>query len=141
MRRRRALGFWLWLLTALPLGAGMLGWRPGVAVAIAVTAAQVLHQAARTRSLRAPPVQVRAAYLGLLLIGLLPPPRVLHALLLAGTLSLLVFDYCPLARLLSLLPGNRRAPLTWALLRTTFLSPPVPDVFRAVARTRALDDR
>jgi hypothetical protein len=35
------------------------------------------------------------------------------------------FGYCTLARCLSLLPWNRSEPLSFALLRRTFLSRPV----------------
>ena len=70
-------------------------------------------------------MQVRAAYLVLLLLAGWPPFRWLLFLLLAGLLTRVVFDYCLLARLLSLMPWNRKRPLTLALVRATFLSRPV----------------
>ena len=97
----------------------------GLTVAIALTILQGIHLGLRARSLVALPVQVRAVYLGVLLLGSWPPLRALHWLQFAGTAVLLVFDYCVLARVLSLLPWNRRGPLTRARLRATFLSPPV----------------
>jgi len=127
-RRRFGLTWWLWSLTGAALFAGLAGWTAGLPAACALTALQLVHQAARTRSLRSFPVQVRAAYLALLAAGCWPPLRAVHVLQLAGTVALIVFDYCPLVRTLSLLPWNRRAPLTRALLRATFFSPPVRNI-------------
>jgi hypothetical protein len=121
----RRLTWWYWLLTGAALGTRLAGWKTGLPVAIGLTTLQGLHLGLRSRSLVVFPVQVRAAYLGLLLLGSWPPLVALHWAQLAGTTTLLVFDYCPLARMLSLLPWNRRGPLTLARLRATVLSPPV----------------
>ena len=126
--RRFGLTWWLWLVTGAAVATSLAGWGPGLPAAVLLTVLQLAHQVARTRSVRSFPVQVRGAYLALLALGSWPPLRVLHALQLAGTVALVVFDYCPLARILSLLPWNRRAPLTLALLRATFFSPPVRNV-------------
>jgi hypothetical protein len=125
MKRQRGLVWWYWLLTGVALGASLAGGNAGLTVAIALTTLAGIHLGLRSRSMVALPVQVRAAYLGLLLLGSWPPLRALHWMQLAGTAVVLVFDYCVLARLLSLLPWNRRAPLTRARLLATFLSPPV----------------
>ena len=127
-QRHFGLTWWLWALTGAAVSASLSGWAPGLPVALALTTLQAVHQAARTRSVHSFPVQVRAAYLLVLLAGTWPPLRVLHPLQLAGTMALVVFDYCPLARMLSLLPWNRRRPFTLSLLRMTFLSPPVRDI-------------
>ena len=121
--RRRGLVWWYWLLTEVAVGASLAGF--GLTVAIALTVLQGIHLGLRSRSAIALPVQVRTAFLGLFLLGCWPPLHALHWLQLAGTAVLLLFDYCVLARLLSLLPWNRHAPLTRARLRATFLSPPV----------------
>jgi hypothetical protein len=84
------------------------------------------HFLARHRSLRAFDVQVRVAYLLLLCLGLAGPLWPLHLIQFVGVNALLVADYCPLARLLVLLPWNRDVPLTAALLRWLVLSPPAP---------------
>lgn len=131
--RHFGLTWWLWALTGGAVAASLAGWGPGLRAALALTAVQVVHQAARTRSVHSFPVQVRAAYLLILLAGTWPPLRALHPLQLAGTVALIVFDYCPLARMLSLLPWNRRHPFTLSLLRTTFLSPPVRNIVAASA--------
>jgi hypothetical protein len=122
---RRGLKWWYWLAAAQPLGAALLGWTPGMALAFAAVAAQALHYFVRERSVRAFAVQVPVVYLGLLTLGLWQPLSILHALQLIGTWVRLLFDYCPLARTLLLAPWNRSGPLTWALVRRAYLTPPV----------------
>jgi hypothetical protein len=122
-RRRTSLVWWYWLLTGIALGARLAGWTAGLGVAMALTAVQAIHLTLRARRVTAFPVQVRVAYMGLLVLGSWAP--LVHWAQLCGTACLLVFDYCPLARMLSLLPWNRRGPLTLARLRSTFLTPPV----------------
>jgi hypothetical protein len=125
MSRRRGVVWWSWLFTGAALGARRAGWKAGLPLAMALTALQGIYLGLRARRATAFPVQVRAGYLGLLILGSWPPLRALHWAQLAGTATLLRFDYCPLARTLSLLPWNRQAPLTLARVRATFLSPPV----------------
>src|SRR5918997_154367 len=118
--------WWYWLATGVLLAAYLVaGLRAAIFAAIALTAVQLVHFAARERELAAFPVQVRAAYLGLLTIGLLPPLAFIHWVQLVGTWAMVLVGYCPLARMLSLLPWNRRQPLSVALVRRTFLSAPV----------------
>jgi len=123
--RRRDHLWWLWLLTALALGAHLGGWRAGLPLALALTTLQGVCFIARVGPLDAFPVEVRVAYAALLFVGSWPPLVAVHWMQLAGTTVLIVFDYCPLARLLSLLPHNRRGPLTIARLWATFFSRPV----------------
>jgi len=78
--------------------------------------------AAREGELAAFPVQVRAAYLALLVAGLYPPLGFIHWVQLVGTWAMVLVGYCPLARALSLLPWNRSQPLSAALVRRTFVS-------------------
>jgi len=122
VRRRAVWSAWLFTLTAV--GVGRAGWAAGIAVAVGSVALQAVVLA-RTRGATALAVQVRLVYLALLVLGCWPPLRVLHGLQIAGTAILLAFDYCLLARLVSLLPWNRRAPLTLARVRATFFTPPV----------------
>ena len=76
-------------------------------------------------SVRAFSVQVRIAYLAVLATGLWPPLGFVHWLQLAGTMAQVGFDYCPLARLVSLMPWNRTQPLTFRLVWRTFALPPM----------------
>lgn len=117
--------WWYWLAAVLPLGASLAGWKAGLPIACAAVAVQIVHFAGRTGSVRAFPVQVPAAFLGLLVLGMWPPLAFLHWLQLAGTTTRLVFDYCPLARTLALAPWNRSVPLSWNFVKKVFLTPPV----------------
>jgi hypothetical protein len=114
-----------WAATTLLLAAGLAGIESALFLAVALTAVQALHFALRERSLRAFPVQVRVGYLAILACALWGPLRWLYPLALAGTSANVLFGYCVLARCLSLLPWNRRQPLSFDLLRRTFLTPPV----------------
>lgn len=120
-----------WQLTALLLAAHGAGWPEALPLVLALGSLQAAHWLAWRRSLRALDVQVRVAYLGLLFLGLLPGLWVVHAILFMGVNALLVADYCPLARLLVLLPWNRPVPLSWPLLRWLVLAPPAPGAITA----------
>lgn len=95
------------------------------AAVLALTAVQIVHYVARERSAAAFPVQVRAAYCGLLIAGTLPYLGFVHWVQLVGTTAVVTVDYCFLARCMSLLPWNRKEPMSWALVGQTFFSPPV----------------
>ncbi|MGE5088117.1 MAG: hypothetical protein ACM3QY_03240 [Candidatus Levyibacteriota bacterium] len=116
-----------WLATAVPLTVGVFGSPAGVGAAIGITLVQAVHfglghgREGRPGSLT---VQVRWLYLLALLLGLAPPLRALLVLALVGVWANIVFGYCLAARMLSLAPWNRRAPLSARLVASTFLSPP-----------------
>ncbi len=131
---KRGLDWWYWLATDLLLIAGVAGNRWGFTPVIALGAVQAVHFLLRERSLVAFPVQVRVVYLGLLVAGLWGPLAFIHWIQLAGTTAVVTVGYCPLARMLSLLPWNRRAPLSWALVRHAVFSPPVEGSFVAQGR-------
>jgi len=125
MTPRRDLDWWYWLATDLLLVAGLAGWRWGMLPVIGLTLVQVLHYLARERRVTAFPVQVRAGYLLLLVAGLLQPLAFIHWIQLAGTTAVVTVGYCPLARILALMPWNREQPLTLGFIRKTVFSPPV----------------
>lgn len=114
-----------WAITDILLIAGLAGWFTGFYLAIALCIVQVVHFALLERSLTSFPVQVRVAYLGLLVIALWEPLRFIYLLQVIGTTAMVLFDYCFLARCLSLLPWNRRTPLSARLVMKTFFSKPV----------------
>jgi hypothetical protein len=115
-----------WQLSALLLAAHFAGASLAIEAAMALCTAQALDMVRQRRSLHAFQVQVRLAYLGLLGLGTWPPLAALHVLQFVGVNALLVADYCPLARLLVLMPWNRRVPFSLALLRWAAFSPPAP---------------
>jgi len=116
--------WWTWTLTTALLVAGLCGYDAALTGAIVVTAAHGLIVLVRDRSVFAYSVQLRAAYLVLLLICYLPCTRWLYWLIAAGTFALIVFGYCFLTRVLSLLPWNSREAYTLDRLRRTFFSAP-----------------
>jgi hypothetical protein len=121
----RALSWWYWLVTVILLSAGVSGWAPGFLWAIGLTAVQLLHFVLRERSVTAFPVQVRFAYLLLLLLALPAPLQLIYWIPTIGTWAQVLLGYCTMARLVSLLPWNRREPFSLGLLKRTFLSAPV----------------
>ena len=98
----RSISWWYWLVSAILLTAGMC-----------------------ERSLIAFPIQVRLAYLLLLLIALPENLQWLYWIPTIGTWAQVLFGYCAMARAVSLLPWNRKQPFSFALLEQTFLSAPV----------------
>lgn len=127
----------LWLATAVALAAHLAG-APHALLAAALLAVVPAVRFVPALRLTGPPplgLEVRVVYAAALAVGTMPPLSFLHAMLLAGTAPRVVFDYCPLARMLSLLPWHRRGPLTRARLRATFLTPPVRgDLLEALER-------
>jgi hypothetical protein len=113
-----------WAATAVLLTAGVLGWPVGVAAVIGLTLVQLVHFAWRDRHPGSLTMQVRWLYLAVLLLGLWPALPVLHVLAVVGVWVNVLFGYCPGARLLSLMPWNRRVPLSLKLVAWTFVSPP-----------------
>jgi hypothetical protein len=137
----RDLGWWYWFITVALLGSGLFGWPDGLPLAMALSAIQMAHVARLTKNVTAFPVQVRAAYLAMLVAGSWEPLQWVHWLQLAGTSARVLVGYCLLARTLSLAPWNRWQPLSPALVRRTFLSlqpavPPCGDVFQGLSLER-----
>lgn len=122
--------WWAWMLTIVLLVAGLCGYGSALAGATVVTAAHGLIVFVRDRSPVAYSVQLRAAYVLLLLICYLPYTLWLYWLIVVGTLALNVFGYCFLTRVLSLLPWNSDEAYTLDRLRRTFFS--APDLARVV---------
>lgn len=115
--------WWVWLLCASALAFGLAGYEAGYFAALLLALAQagvfVICDGAWTF-----PVQIRVAYTLILLGGQIPGLRWLNWVPMAGTFGLVIFGYCPLARMLALCPWNRTEPLTLDLMRRTFLTRP-----------------
>jgi hypothetical protein len=111
-----------WALT-LPfvLGAA-LHCRWSLWTALGITAVQTVHLIALRRSQLRLALQVRFGSAAMLLIGVLPGMSWIYWMQTAGTTLMVLIGYCPLARMLSILPWNRREPITGPLLHRTFLS-------------------
>lgn len=125
--------WWIWVATIALLIIG-LAWFPyGVIAAIALTALQLMIVLARERSLTAFPAQLRLTYALILLVSYPPGMRWRYWLPTLETLALILFGYCFLARVLSLLPWHREERLSNELLYRTFFS--APDRTRAPKTT------
>ena len=130
----RDIGWWYWVATTTALTFGAVGDPRGFPLALAVTGVHLLHYLGRHRSLTAFPVQVRTWLVVFMLVGLLEPMGFIYWMLTAGGWAQILFGYCLMARLVSLLPGNRRLSLTGDLLKTTFFSrPTVGNVYQGFA--------
>lgn len=121
----RALSWWYWLVTVGLLTAGVSGWPTGFLLAIGLTVVQLTHFTLRERSMTAFPIQVRLGYLSVLLIALPENLQVIYWIPTIGTWAQVLFGYCPMARMVSLLPWTRREAFSLGLLKRTFLSAPV----------------
>jgi hypothetical protein len=125
MNRSRQTDWWYWLVTDGLLIGHLAGWRWGVYPVIALTVVQAVHYLIWERRIAAFPVQVRLGYLLLLALGTTPHLGLIHWIQLAGTTAVVTVGYCPLARILSLMPWNRSHPLTAVLVWNTIVVPPV----------------
>jgi hypothetical protein len=125
MNRFKEMDWWYWLVTDGLLIGGLAGWRWGAYPVIALTVIQAVHYLHREHRIAAFPVQVRLGYLLLLLLWTIPPLGFIHWVQLAGTTAVVTVGYCPLARILALMPWNRSRPLSAALVWNTIISSPV----------------
>jgi hypothetical protein len=125
MIRWKEMDWWYWLVTDCLLIGGLVGWSWGIYPVIALTMIQAVHYFSRERRIAAFPVQVRLGYLLLLVLGTYPPLGFIHWIQLAGTTAVVTVGYCPLARIMVLMPWNRSRPLSFALVWNTIVSPPV----------------
>jgi len=120
----RESSWWIWLATGILLALGLAGAGSAFVGAILLSAAQTGSQLRRHASLRAYPVQIRVTYTALLIVCFMPFLRWLYWLPCVGTFALVLFGYCLLARVLSLMPWNRTGQMSFALVRRALLTPP-----------------
>ncbi len=99
--------WWLWLITLACLVAGLAAWPQGFMAAVVVSSVNLVYVAWREHSLTAFPSQVRLVYLALVAVALLDGTRILYGLLTLGTVMVVLFDRCVIARGLVLMPWNR----------------------------------
>ncbi len=130
VKTRNRMVWGIWFITWLWLLAGMLErvfWEY-VVLFSATHALQILLLFIFRIS--AFPVQVRLAYFAWVAIGTYVPfMEILMYITILGLASNLFLGYCPLARMLYLLPWNTEEPFSVDLLKRVFLSPPVAGKF------------
>jgi len=118
------ISWWHWLLTIPLLGINLAGYRWGMAGAMGLCSLAGGYFWYRLRDIKPYPVQVRIAYVTWSAVGLLPGMQWMLWIQLCGTTAMVTVGYCPLIRLLSLLPLNRTEPLTTSLVWRAFVQEP-----------------
>ena len=104
----KSIDWWFWLVTLALIAAALLGWTLAYYGVVAVSAANFGVKAVEKASLSAFAVQTRFVYLLLTLPGLWPGIGFWWYLpLLVGTIMVVFFDRCTIARVLRHAPWNR----------------------------------
>lgn len=114
-----------WAITDFLLIMGVFYDPIALQAAIALNVLQVIHFYLRTPQISNFAVQVRIAYLLLLIIALYPPLYFIFYLQIIGTTAMILANYCFLARFMSLMPWNMAESYSFVLVRNTFFSKPV----------------
>lgn len=114
-----------WLITDILLWMDVMGWHYALFAAALLTTVQIFHFWHDTGRIASFPVQVRIAYLLLLVAAFWPPLYWLIYPVILGTTAMVIFDYCFLARFMSLMPWNHNQPYSFAMIYQTFVSKPV----------------
>ena len=125
MRFTNNIVWWYWFATTILLIGVVAGNVESLQAVIVLNAVQVIHFIIREKSVAAFPVQVRVAYFGLLFLAQAPFMFWIFWWQLIGTTAMVMFEYCFLARCMSLMPWNKTEVYSMKLIKRTFFSAPV----------------
>lgn len=129
-----------WAVTAPLLAASLAGVSGALGAALGLCAVSTLYYGMTLQSLRPYRVQVRLGFMTVAGLALLPE---LHRVLwipLVGTTAQVLVGYCPMARLLDLMPWNREGQLTWRAVIDVVTRPPGPEgLLTTMAIPRSLE--
>lgn len=114
-----------WAITDLLLIAGVTIEPHALQWAIVFNIIQVIHFFWLTPKISNFAVQVRLAYLLLLVLAMYPPLYFIFYLQIIGTTAMVLFNYCFLARFMSLMPWNNTQAYSMQSFINTFFSKPV----------------
>ncbi|MDH3980420.1 MAG: hypothetical protein OEU91_07920 [Gammaproteobacteria bacterium] len=114
-----------WAATTILLAGVVSGCSYCLPLVLSLNIIQVIHFIYRERSLLAFPVQVRVSYLGLLFLAQAPYMFWIFWWQLIGTAAMVLFQYCFLARVMSLMPWNKNESYSMDLVKRTFFTAPV----------------
>jgi hypothetical protein len=134
----RSLSWWVWAITVVCLAAGLMRYSFGFYAAIISVTQTVVYDLKQTSAL-AFPVQIRFAYTIFLILCQVPSLGWRYWVPTVGTFALVLFGYCLMARILSLLRGNRTEPMSVDLILRTLLTP--PDAYVLEGRIASLSVR
>jgi len=126
---KQDLAWWYWLATIPFLTVGVMGETYGLLIVAIIIVVQTVQFYLREKYRLSFPIQVRLGFLIWFSLGLLPYMQWMLWVQLAGTSISVLFDYCAMARLITLAPWNRRQPLNPRMIIKTFLSSPVKGSF------------
>jgi len=113
-----------WAVTA-PLLAASLRAVPGaLEAALALCAVSTVYYVTLLRSLRPYRVQVRLGFLAVVGLSIVPGLEAIRWVPVVGTSAQVLFGYCPMARLLDLMPWNRQRSLAWKDVVAVVTRPP-----------------
>jgi len=134
--RRNQLVWGLWFITWIGLVIGLIHREYFEYVVFFSTFHALLFLFLHGEQMSPFPVQVRIAYLMWVIVGTYVPHMiVVMYITTVGLATNLFFDYCPLARMMYLLPWNREETFSLGLVWRVFLSPPVTGRFKPTATT------
>ncbi|WP_373018229.1 hypothetical protein [Thiomicrorhabdus sp.] len=114
-----------WAITDILLIIGVTVEPQALLIAIAFNVIQVIHFFWLTPQISNFAVQVRIAYLLLLIVAMYPPLYFIFYLQIIGTTAMVLLNYCFLARVMSLMPWNMNESYNRSLIWRTFFSKPV----------------
>jgi hypothetical protein len=114
-----------WAVTTVLIAAALSGVQYAYEAVVLLNIVQVIHFMLRENSVTAFPVEVRATYLVLLIVSQAPYMIWVLWWQLIGTAAMVMFRYCFLARLLSLMPWRKTEPYSTELIKKTFFTAPV----------------
>jgi hypothetical protein len=135
-RVRKSLIWSLWFVTWLGLVGGLFDRVVFEYVVIFSALHAVLFLMLFRFRVRPFPVQVRIAYLVWVAVGTYVPYMViLMYITLVGLATNLFLGYCPLARMMYLMPWNRDEKFSLDLVGRVIFSPPIPGHFKPISRS------
>lgn len=126
------MSWWGWAALSALLIATVAGAPHARGAALVLATAIAAIYLVRSRDMADFPTQLRIAYLGWMIASFVPVLVPFLWIQTLGTTALVVVGYCPLARLLLILPQNRRAPLTLKYVLRLVVHPPVDGSIRDV---------
>ena len=102
----KSLEWWYWFVTLIAMITGLLGMVQGFYGVIFVSVVQTVHFSV-SRGFTAFPTQVRFVYGLFTIAALFDPTRIFYGVLLIGTIMVVLFNSCFIAKVLMLMPWNR----------------------------------
>jgi hypothetical protein len=118
-------GWWYWVASTSCLWLAVTGHHEVYYLALLIGVVQLLHFAIAERSVTSFPVQIRLGYLSFLLLAMPEGFEWTLWVPAVGTLLRVLFGYCIMARMLMMLPVNRKIKLTLQFVLDAFFTPPV----------------